>query len=286
GVRVHFIKGGFTGTEGPIGMKDGSLLFTETQANRLTHIDANDSVRTWLENTDGANGLAYARDGRLIGVQTVPGKTGVRVLFPADRAATLADAFEGKRFGRPNDLTVGRNGLIYFSDPGPNVPPGQAPPADAMPPAVYGIMRDGTVRRVADGIARPNGVLLSGDERTLYVADTWGAEILAYDVQRDGSLGPKRVFATLDGARPRDGGGVNSGADGMTTDANGRLYVACNTGVQVFDKTGKALGNIPIPRQPQNIAFAGKDKRTLYIVGRGSAYRVQLDARGFAGREK
>jgi gluconolactonase len=208
------------------------------------------------------------------------------VLAPADRVTMLADAFEGKRFGRPNDLTVGRNGLIYFTDPGPTVPPGQAPPADAMAPAVYGIMRDGSVKRVAEGIARPNGVLLSGDERTLYVADTWGADILAYDVQPDGSLGARRVFATLDGARPRDGGGVNSGADGLAIDADGRLYVACNTGVQVFDKAGQRLGNIPIPRQPQNIAFAGKDKRTLYIVGRGSAYRVPLEARGFAGREK
>jgi gluconolactonase len=131
-------------------------------------------------------------------------------------------------------------------------------------------------------------VLLSADERTLYVADSWGAYILAYDVARDGTLSNRRNFASLEGVRPREGGGVVSGADGLAIDAAGRLYVAPNIGrgVQVFDRMGKALGTIPTPRSPQNIAFAGKGKQTLYIVGRGSAYRVALDAAGFAGRAK
>jgi gluconolactonase len=288
GVRVHFIKGGFNGTEGPIGLPDGSLIFTETNANRLVRIDARDSVSTWLEQTDGANGLAFDRSGRLVAAQTVPGKTGIRVLSPASARATLADAFEGRAFGRPNDLTVGRSGLVFFTDPGPNVPPGQAAPATAMPPAVYSITAAGEVRRAAVGIARPNGVLLSADERTLWVADSWGAHILAFDVARDGTLSNRRNFAMLEGVRPREGGGVNSGADGLAIDAAGRLYVAPNigAGVQVFDRTGKPLGTIPTPRSPQNLAFAGPDRRTLYIVGRGSAYRVTLDAKGFAGRAK
>jgi gluconolactonase len=288
GVRVRFIRGSFNGTEGPIGLPDGTAIFTETNANRLVRIDARDSVSSWLEETVGANGLAFDSRGRLIAAQTVAGKTGIRVIAPANARATLADAFEGRAFGRPNDLTVGRSGLVYFTDPGPNVPPGQTAPPGTLPPAVYLITPTGEVKRAADGIARPNGVLLSADERTLYVADSWGAYILAYDVARDGTLSNRRNFALVEGTRPRDGGGVVSGADGLAIDAAGRLYVAPNIGrgVQVFDRTGKALGTIPTPRSPQNIAFAGKGKQTLYIVGRGSAYRVALDAAGFAGRAK
>lgn len=288
GERVHFLRGNFNGTEGPIGLPDGTLIFTETNANRLVRIDARDSISSWLEQTDGANGLAFDRQGRLVAAQTVSGKTGIRVIHPAAARTTLADAFDGRPFGRPNDLTVGRSGLVYFTDPGPNVPPGQTAPSSALPPAVYVITQTGEVKRAADGIARPNGVLLSADERTLYVADSWGPHILAYDVARDGTLSNRRHFATLEGVRPRDGGGVVSGADGLAIDSEGRLYVAPNIGrgVQVFDRTGRPLGTIPTPRSPQNLAFAGKDKRTLYIVGRGSAYRVRLQARGFGGRAK
>jgi gluconolactonase len=288
GVRVHFIRGAFNGTEGPIGLTDGTVIFTETNANRLVRIDARDSVSSWLEETVGANGLAFDRRGRLVAAQTVPGKTGIRVIAPTAARATLAESFEGRAFGRPNDLTVGRSGLVYFTDPGPNVPPGQTAPSGTLPPAVYVITPTGEVKRAADGIARPNGVLLSADEKTLYVADSWGAHILAYDVARDGTLSNRRNFAMLEGVRPRDGGGVNSGADGLAIDVAGRLYVAPNIGrgVQVFDRTGKALGTIPTPRSPQNIAFAGKGKKTLYIVGRGSAYRVTLDVAGFGGRAK
>lgn len=284
GARVRFIKGGFRGTEGPIGMPDGSLVFTETQANRLLRIDANDSVTVFLEDTNGANGLALDRDGRLLAVQTTPGQTRIGVLHPADKVATLTADYNGAAYGRPNDLTWGRVGT-YFTDPGPNVAAGQAPAPGALPPAVYHIAPGGAVHKVAEGIARPNGVLLSADERTLYVANTFGEHVIAFDVQRDGSLTNRRDFARLEGVRTTDTG-PNSGADGLAIDSEGRLYVASNTGVQVFSARGEPLGTIPVPRQPQNLAFAGKDKRTLYVVGRGSAYRIEMQARGFAGRAK
>ncbi len=284
GTRVRFIKGGFRGTEGPIGMPDGSLVFTETQANRLIRIDRNDSVTTFLENTNGSNGLAFDRDGRLLSVQTTPGQTRIGVLYPAGREATLTADFQGAAYGRPNDLTAGRVG-VYFSDPGPNVAAGQPAVPNPLPAAVYHLAWNGQVHRVAEGIARPNGVLLSGDEKVLYVANTNGEHVLAFDVQADGSLTNRRNFAKLDGVRTTDTG-VNSGADGLAIDSEGRLYVAANTGVQVFSPKGELLGTIPTPRQPQNLAFAGPDKKTLYIVGRGSAYRVDMIARGFAGRPK
>src|SRR5687768_2030830 len=112
GTKVEVIKSGFTSTEGPIGLPDGSLIFTETQANRITRIDANNQTSTFLENTNGANGLAFDGKGRLIAVQTTPGKTSIGVLYPKGQEATLSDNFDGKPYGRPNDLIVSRTGGV------------------------------------------------------------------------------------------------------------------------------------------------------------------------------
>jgi len=131
GTKVEVIKSGFSGTEGPIGMADGSLIFTETQANRITRIDANNQISTFLENTNGSNGLAFDSKGRLISVQTTPGKTLIGVIYPKGQEATLSDNFDGKPFGRPNDLVVDKKGGVYFSEPGPNATPGQPAGATA-----------------------------------------------------------------------------------------------------------------------------------------------------------
>ena len=119
GTKVTVIKSGFQGTEGPIGMPDGSLIFTETQANRITRIAADGTTSTFLENTNGSNGLAWDAKGRLISVQTTPGQTKIGAIYPKGSEATLSDSFEGKGFGRPNDLVVSTKGAIYFTDPGP-----------------------------------------------------------------------------------------------------------------------------------------------------------------------
>ena len=128
GTKIEVIKSGFNGTEGPIGMPDGSLIFTETQANRITRIDANNQTSTFLENTNGSNGLAFDSKGRLISVQTTPGKTLIGVLYPKGQEATLSDSYDGKPYGRPNDLVVDKKGGVYFSEPGPNAAPGGAAP--------------------------------------------------------------------------------------------------------------------------------------------------------------
>jgi gluconolactonase len=286
GTKVVFIKSGFQGTEGPIGMPDGSLIFTETQANRITKIAADGTTSTFLENTNGSNGLAWDAKGRLISVQTTPGQTRIGVIYPKGSEAVLSDNFDGKGFGRPNDLVVSTRGAIYFTEPGPNVVAGAAPPATPpLPPAVYYIPPGGKAIKVADGIRRPNGVLLSRDEKTLYVNDTQGEHLLAFDVEPNGTLTNRRNFAKYQGATTGPNG-VTSGADGLAIDNDGRIYAATSAGVEVFGTKGEHLGTIPVSRAPQNIAFAGKDKKTLYIVGRGSAFKVDLQAAGFKGRAK
>jgi len=117
-------------------------------------------------------------------------------------------------------------------------------------------------------------VALSPDERTLYVADSWGEHLIAFSVAPDGALSGRHDFARLAGFRTSPEGPV-SGADGITVDAAGRVYVATSAGVEVFSPEGAALGTIALPKQPQNLAFGGADRSQLYVVGRGSAYRIK-----------
>ena len=287
GTTVTFIRSGFTGTEGPIGLPDGSLIFTETQANRVTRIDKDtDATSVFLENTNGSNALGFDAKGRLISVQTTPGQTRIGVIHPKGAETTITGDFEGKPYGRPNDLVVSKTGGIYFSEPGPNATPGQPPPVPALTPAVYYVSPAGKVSRVAEGIERPNGIMLSADERTLYVNNTGGEYLLAFDVKADGTLGPRRNFAKYGKVTPGAGGSVTSGADGLAIDAQGRVYCADAAGVGVFSPKGELLGVIPVSLPPQNIAFAGAGKQTLYIVGRGSAFKVRLLTAGYSGRAK
>jgi gluconolactonase len=117
------------------------------------------------------------------------------------------------------------------------------------------------------------------------VNNTGGEYLLAFDVQGDGTLKNRRDFAKYENVT-RTESGVTSGADGLAIDNEGRIYIATPSGIQVFSEQGKQLGTIPLPGPPQNLAFAGPDKKTLYIVGRGNGYRIQMLTPGFKGRAK
>jgi gluconolactonase len=191
----------------------------------------------------------------------------------------LADTFEGQPISRVNDLVIDKRGGVYFSDIVASTPPGPPPPP-ARQPAVFYRRPDGLVIQVTHDIARPNGVLLSPDEAVLYVGSPPGDVVYAFDVQPDGTLRNRRDFARI--AEP----GQQGGADGLAVDGIGRLYVASLAGIQVFGPDGQRLGTIPVPTKPANLAFAGSDKRTLYIVGRGAAYKIEMQTEGYKGRAK
>lgn len=282
GTKLEFIKEGFEGTEGPIAAPDGSFLFTETRANRITKIAPDNSISTFLENTNGSNGLAFNDKGELITVQVNNNQVGI--VYPKGKEKVFVKDYEGQSFQRTNDLVLAKNGGIYFTDSGPSADVKAEPRT-----GVYYIDPAGKTHRVVDinKIARPNGIQLSRDEKTLYVANTNGEYVLSYPIKADGSLGEGKNFAKIpNGLQQNEQGVLSSGQDGLAIDAEGRLYVTSNTGVDVFDEKGNFLGGIPVPHKPQNVAFAGKDKKTLYIVGRGAAYKINVLTPGFAGRVK
>ncbi len=282
GVKIELVKDGFNGTEGPITLPDGGLIFTETKAERIIRIQPDGAVSTFLEKTNGANGLAFDNDGLLYAVQVLKPRVGV--IYPAGKEKNLVENDQGTPFQRPNDLVRDQQGGLYFTDSGTRATPENPNPPKSNP-GVYYLSPAGELKRLANDIERPNGITLSKDEKTLYVANTLGEQVFAFDLSAPGVAGNRRHFAKLEGWQNTEQG-WSSGADGLAIDELDRLYVTSNAGIEVFDKQGQALGVIPIPKKPQNLAFAGQDKKTLYVVGRGAVYKLPVLTAGFKGRAK
>jgi gluconolactonase len=277
---------GANNADGIIGTEDGGLLFAQEQPSRISKLDPHDKVSVYLEDTHGAGAVAIDSKGRILVVErtcTDPGRRPAQCAEPTAVAALaperkiIADNFAGKGLGRLNDLIVDKKGGIYFNGAG-----------------TFYVNPSGQVSSIGENI-RTNGIMLSRDEKTLYVTN--GKVIVAFDVQPDGAVKNQREFGKL------EAGGTG---DGMAIDAAGRLYVSTDPGVQVFSSEGKYLGVIPTPRCAISVAFSGPDKKTLYVVGSGALgpdgtefrtpegvrnnaktiYRIQMLTTGFQGRAK
>jgi gluconolactonase len=281
GTTVELITDQLNGTEGPVAMPDGTLLFTEGGARRLSRFDKDGKRSTFLENLQ-SGGLGFDPAGRLIANDNTQGKQGIYIVYPKGAEKTLVDR-KTPGFDQSNDIVVDKKGGVYFTQP--------------EKANVGYILPDGKgMKVVAENITRPNGITMSPDERILYVNDSRGEYLLAYDVQPDGSVTNRRNFTKYHqvNTSAAPGGDVGPGlrykftscADGMAVDKDGRMYVAGCNGIQVYSPQGKHLGTIPTARQIQNLAFAGPDKKTLYLVGRGAAWKIQMLAQGYPGRAK
>jgi gluconolactonase len=300
GTQIHRILDGYNGLDDPIGLMDGSLLFSEPDARRIHRMDtATNQVSVLVAESNESHGVTEDSEGRLISAQAWDGSTRIGVIYPPGSEAVLADNFEGQPFSRPNDLIVARNGGIYFTDPG--LTAGQAeelveryggrPLGPRLPPAVYYIPPGGQPVRIEENMIRPNGIQLSRDESTLYISDSNGDHVIAWEIRPDGLVENRREFGTLQGRSRRDNGlgGIKTFADGMAVDGEDRLYVATGGGVEVFGPHGAHLGTIPVrcrPRDCQNLAFGGPLKQTLYVGGAGALYQIDMIARGLPGRAK
>jgi len=283
GTKVQLIKEGFRDAQGATAAPDGSFLFTERSANHILKVDKDGKISTYMENTRGVHNFSFDAKGRAIGLRWDPAE--VAVIAPTQ--TVLSDKFEGSGFGRPKDLVIDKKGGVYFTDQ-------LGIFADGIGPSVYYVKPDGHTIKISSDISRPSGIMLSPDEKTLYVTDSVGTFIKMFDVQPDGSVRNERNFGEAYERRP-----THSLADGLAVDAAGRLYVATYLGVLVFSPKGAELGRIRIPRQPVNVAFAGPDKKTLYVLGAilglrdadsqpefGAVYKIPMLAEGYRGRAK
>jgi gluconolactonase len=205
---------GTDNADGLVATPDGGVLFAQEQPSRVRKLDRDDRTSVYVENTAGAGSLALDSAGRLLAVQrtcTDPGlnapcaePTRVAIIYPDTERRVLADNFQGKPLGRVNDLVVSRQGVVYFTSGG-----------------AYSVAAGGPVVSVGEEL-NTNGIMLSPDEKTLYVTN--GGTVVAFDVQPDGSVRNQRDFAKLE---------AGGSGDGMAIDAMGRLYVTSQAGVQV-----------------------------------------------------
>jgi gluconolactonase len=268
GVAPELVQEGFVFTEGPVGTPDGGLYFSDIRVNLTYFLDPAGKIAVVRRDTNGSNGLALTRDGELVFAEGDSKRISKRGRDGA--ITTLTEGPPGKPLLAPNDLIPDAKGGIYFTDPGPR------PVVPGRPTYVYYLAAGAKPVLVDGAVARPNGLTLTNDGKTLIVDDTIGETVFAYDVQPDGSVKNKRPFAKL-----RDiPAGAESGADGMAIDRDDRVYITTIAGIQVLDAKGQYLGTIKAGRQGANAAFAGPDKRTLYITAREGLYRIKTLAQG------
>jgi gluconolactonase len=276
--------------DGLVPDKEGNLLVAQEDYDAVLKIDRNDKASTYLSDVKGVGSLSMDRQGRLYGLHRTerPGSTkpdrasivnAITILSPERKM--VADKWaDGTTLSvRPNDLAADSHGGAYFTVG-----------------CLYYASANGTVTVVAENV-RTNGIVFSQDDKILYVTNGGGqmpGTILAFDVKGPGIVANRRDFASLQ---------MGNG-DGLAIDAEGSLYVTSNPGVQVFDKTGTFLGLIPTPRGAISVAFAGVDRKTLYIVGSGAEnangqpiregpqqtaatiYKLPMIAQGVRGRAK
>jgi gluconolactonase len=287
GTPVILVKSGYNSSEGPMAAPDGSLYFSEPSDNKIYRVDANDNITVLFDakKVDDEKGerwrlpaLAMDKQGRIFACRRAgPGKIGIAIVYPESEARFVAQSYKGKPFVAPNDLAMGQNGAIYFTDPGTGTD---------RPHAVYLVRPSGEVLLATDELEKPNGILLSRDEQTLYVVDTPSEYVFAFAVKPDGTLGPRTNFAKLKGIRKTEQGVIDSGIDGIALDNEGNLYVISWAGLEVFNLKGEPLGIMSIGAKAQNLAFAGKDGRTLYVTAHGSLLKIRMLAQGFRERAK
>jgi len=268
--EVKRVATDFGFTEGPAWDGKDSLYFTDVQNARIHKLGGNGEVSVFAEDTGPANGLMFNQAGELVACDMGGQLVAWNVATKEKRV--LASEFEGKRFNAPNDLVIDAAGGVYFTDP-----PFRAPqPLPQGVQGVYYLSADGKLSRVVNDAPAPNGILLSRDEKTLYVLPSMSAEMQAYPIEAPGKLGAVRVFCKLNNPPERPSGGC----DGATIDERGNLYFTTGLGLQVFNEVGEALGVIEIPEQPSNCTFGGADGKTLYVTARTSLYAIPMHVKG------
>lgn len=291
--EVELLSGGeFEGkglTEGPVWHpRGGYVTFVRHHLNTLYRWTPETGETSVLrDDTNHGNGCTLDKEGRILMCEGNARRITRREHDGS--ITTVTDAFDGRRYNKPNDIICRSDGSVYFTDPAARVKEGERQLGFS---GVFQITPDGDVRVATDECGYPNGLAFSPDESVLYIAITRRdmncldegvkgsecrhREIRAFDVTADGGLRGNRRFAEL--YTPKAGG-----PDGLKVDTAGRVFCASAGGIWVFDPSGVHLGTIETPAKARNLAFGGPDLRTLYICAGESLFRTEMEVPGIAG---
>lgn len=288
GTEIVVLATGFDWSEGPVwDAAEERILFSDVPKNTIFQWTPEKGIKTYMKPSGftgptgygrepGSNGLAFDPQGRLLCCEH--GDRRVSVLTKGGGKRTLADNYEGKRFNSPNDLVVHKSGSIFFTDPPYGLPGGPTDPTRELDfCGVFRLDPDGSVTLVDKTLDRPNGIALSPDHRTLYVAQSHGPapHIVAWPLNDDLTPGKRRlVFDASDLAREFRGA-----PDGLKVDTHGNIWTTGPGGVLVLSPEGKLLGHIRTGQRTANCAW-GNDGSVLYLTADAQLLRVQTRTKG------
>jgi len=268
--KLTQVATGFGFTEGPVWDKHNFLYVSDEVQNKIYRVYPDGRRETVIALGD-PDANTYDLDQQLIDCASVL-RAIIRVT-PAGKVSILTDRYRGKRFNSPNDVVVGPDKAIYFTDPTLDLPKGQRQEIPFQ--GVYRLGAEGGVRLETVDLTQPNGLAFSPDGKRLYIDDSEQRNIRMYDFNADGTLSGGRIFGD---ENDKTDDGV---PDGMRVDLKGNLFVAGPKGIWVWDKEGHHLGTIVTPEQPANLTWGDRDYQTLYITATTSIYRIGTTTRGF-----
>ena len=268
--KLETVASGFGFTEGPMWDAAGFLYVSDETLNKVFRV-LPDGKKEEVIALGDPDGNTFDRKHRLIDCASV--LRAIIEVTPQGKYKVLADRFEGKRFNSPNDVIVGPDGALYFTDPTLDLVAGEKQEIPFQ--GVYRLDDSGDIRLLTRDLSQPNGLAFSPDGKKFYVDDSEQRNIRVYDVAPDGTIVHGRIFAEEPGAN-------NDGVpDGIKVDTDGNLFVTGPKGIWVWDAKGNHLGTIVIPEQPANLTWGDPEYRTLYITATTSVYRLQLKTQGY-----
>lgn len=263
---VRKIAGGFRFTEGPAYDGDGHWYFSDLPTKTLHRVSDDGKTELVRTGKQASNGIVVDLDGQLIFCEV--GGRRIVLRLSDGQETTLADAYDGKPLGMPNDLWLSPSGGVYFTIPKTNKRRARVVPKDALNATVCFLTADRSkVLNVGSGLASPNGIVGSSDGKYLFVADPGARKCWRYSIMSDGTLKDRQLAA-------------QQGSDGLALDSLGNLYTTSAHGISVWSKDAKLVGTINVPERPANMRFGGRDGHTLMITARTGVYSVRLPIRG------
>jgi gluconolactonase len=270
GAKLETVATGFGFTEGPMWDPAGFLYVSDETINKIFRVYPNGKKEGVIALGD-PDGNTFDRQHRLIDCASV--LRAIIEVTPDGKYKVLADRYQGKRLNSPNDVIVGPDGALYFTDPTLDLVAGEKQEIPFQ--GVYRLDDAGNLRLLTRDLTQPNGLAFSPDGKKFYVDDSEQRNIRVYDVAADGTLSNGRIFGEEPGGK---GDGV---PDGIKVDDKGNLFVTGPKGIWVWDANGNHLGTIAMPEQPANLTWGDPDYRTLYITATTSVYRLETKTRGF-----